>query len=150
MIFLEIRRAPTSYIMSWRSNKELFERARVAFKMHFPHARFDGAEKGWAVPLEERDVLVEFLQYLSERFEFEVTGGVFENFHVDEQAADSLEAAFATLHLLPDAPLEVVRAAYKALARLHHPDYGGSVQRMQSVNAAFDEIMQTMSEAVAA
>ena len=38
------------------------------------------------------------------------------------------------------APREVVEAAYKALARLHHPDKGGDTKTMQAINAAYDRI----------
>lgn len=46
--------------------------------------------------------------------------------------------AFATLHLLPSAPQEVVRAAHRALAVVHHPDRGGEIDRMVEINAAYD------------
>ncbi len=45
---------------------------------------------------------------------------------------------YVTLHLLPSAPPEVVRAAYKALATLHHPDKpGGETEVMQRINDAY-------------
>jgi hypothetical protein len=45
---------------------------------------------------------------------------------------------YVTLHLLPSAPPEVVKAAYKALATLHHPDKpGGDGERMRVINAAY-------------
>jgi hypothetical protein len=45
---------------------------------------------------------------------------------------------YVTLHLLPSAPPEVVKAAYKALATLHHPDKpGGETEVMQRINAAY-------------
>lgn len=47
---------------------------------------------------------------------------------------------YSVLHLLPSAPIEVVEAAYKALAKLHHPDVGGEVETMQSINSAYREI----------
>ncbi len=152
MILIELRRAPSGYILSWRTpDKTFFQHAHAAFKRHFPHARFDGGEHGWSIPFDERDVLVDFLEYLGARFELEVTGGIFDDFHVSEPADDSLEAAFAALHLLPTAPLEVAKAAHKALALIHHPDRaGGDVQRMQRINAAFDLIMESLQEAVAA
>ncbi len=48
--------------------------------------------------------------------------------------------AHATLHLLPSAPPEVVRAAYKALAMKHHPDKGGSTELMQAINQAYERL----------
>jgi len=46
------------------------------------------------------------------------------------------DPSYATLHLLPSAPPELVDAAYRCLARLHHPDTGGSTTTMQRLNAA--------------
>ena len=45
----------------------------------------------------------------------------------------------ATLHLLPDAPDFVIHAAYRALAREHHPDRAGaqSHQAMVELNRAY-------------
>jgi hypothetical protein len=49
--------------------------------------------------------------------------------------------AHATLHLLPSAPPELVRAAFKCLAQLHHPDKpGGDTEAMQRINAAFRKL----------
>lgn len=47
---------------------------------------------------------------------------------------------YQRLGILPDAPLEVAEAAYKALARRAHPDAGGSTVRMQQLNAAIEQI----------
>lgn len=44
---------------------------------------------------------------------------------------------FALLLLLPSAPLELIEASYRVLARIHHPDRGGRVSDMQRVNAAY-------------
>lgn len=50
---------------------------------------------------------------------------------------------YETLYLLPDAPTEVVKAAYRALSKLYHPDKEtGDVQSMQAVNEAYDMIKQ--------
>jgi curved DNA-binding protein CbpA len=40
------------------------------------------------------------------------------------------------LHLLPDAPPELIKAAYKTLAMKFHPDHGGDTRRMQELNEA--------------
>ena len=44
------------------------------------------------------------------------------------------------LCVTPAAPPEVIRAAYKALSRLRHPDAGGSTEEMQRINAAYDRL----------
>ncbi len=47
---------------------------------------------------------------------------------------------YAVLHLRPSAPPELVTAAHRVLARIHHPDVGGSTAAMQAINAAADAI----------
>jgi hypothetical protein len=50
--------------------------------------------------------------------------------------AAALQEACQRLYILPEAPVEVAEAAYKALARLHHPDVGGDTETMQALNEA--------------
>jgi DnaJ-domain-containing protein 1 len=48
---------------------------------------------------------------------------------------------YTALWLLPGAPPEVVKAAYKALATLHHPDKpGGDGERMRAINSAYQQL----------
>jgi hypothetical protein len=54
----------------------------------------------------------------------------------------SLTSPFATLHLLPTAPPEVVKASYKALARIYHPDAKGSHDKMIQINLAFETLSE--------
>ena len=51
---------------------------------------------------------------------------------------------FAVLHVTEDAPQEVVKAAYKALAALYHPDAaGGNAERFRQVREAYQLIAET-------
>jgi hypothetical protein len=54
----------------------------------------------------------------------------------------SIASPFQTLHLLPDAPPELVKAAYKTLAKIHHPDARGDSEKMVAINRAFEIITQ--------
>lgn len=47
---------------------------------------------------------------------------------------------FVTLHLLPSAPPELIDGAYRVLARLHHPDVGGTHEQMLALTAAHDAL----------
>lgn len=47
---------------------------------------------------------------------------------------------YRVLYLRPDAPPEVIRAAYRALANLYHPDKGGDGVRMAELNVAYEQI----------
>lgn len=46
-------------------------------------------------------------------------------------------SAFAALHLLQSAPRSVVDAAYRALAKQHHPDLGGDPETMRRLTEAY-------------
>jgi len=79
------------------------------------------------------------------------------NVQYDEAQADSQyrQAAgesnaddFATLYLLPSVPIELVKAAYRTLAKLHHPDMSNSpnaTEKMKELNRAYEAIMKRQS-----
>lgn len=50
--------------------------------------------------------------------------------------APVLQAACTYLFIVPEAPVEVAEAAFKALAKKHHPDVGGDTAMMQALNDA--------------
>ncbi len=50
------------------------------------------------------------------------------------------EAAFRTLYLLPEAPLEVAKASFRALTLILHEDTGGSKEEMQKLNLAWSVV----------
>lgn len=47
---------------------------------------------------------------------------------------------YAVLQVARDAEPEVIRAAFRALARKHHPDFGGDPRRMADLNEAWNVI----------
>lgn len=51
-----------------------------------------------------------------------------------------IPASYRLLGVLPDAPQEVVAAAYRTLARVRHPDQGGSNEAMSDLNQAYARI----------
>lgn len=54
---------------------------------------------------------------------------------------DAVAAAYKDLFLIPGAPIQLVKAAHKILARQFHPDFGGNHETMIRVNTAFDRIV---------
>lgn len=48
--------------------------------------------------------------------------------------------AHRVLFIAADAPPEVVRAAYRALSKIHHPDAGGDEEKMKEVNEAWSKL----------
>jgi curved DNA-binding protein CbpA len=57
-----------------------------------------------------------------------------------EQGADRVDNAYAILGVTPLADAAEILAAYRSLARRHHPDLAGEAEtaRMSRINAAFD------------
>jgi curved DNA-binding protein CbpA len=47
---------------------------------------------------------------------------------------------YRLLQVIPEAEPEVIRAAYRALARKYHPDTGGSEAQMAMLNAAWETL----------
>ncbi len=50
------------------------------------------------------------------------------------------DAALAVLHLRSSASPPLIEAAYRVLARMHHPDAGGDAEQMRSINAAVETL----------
>lgn len=42
------------------------------------------------------------------------------------------------LFIAVDAPIEIVKAAYRELAKVYHPDVGGSEEAMRELNEAYE------------
>lgn len=53
---------------------------------------------------------------------------------------------FAVMHLTKTAPFELVKAAYKVLMKLYHPDAGGDPDKAQEINAAYSEIKEIFDD----
>jgi hypothetical protein len=57
------------------------------------------------------------------------------------QPRPTVDGHYVTLGVTPDATREEIRSAYRALALKHHPDHGGSVERMREINLAYAAIV---------
>jgi curved DNA-binding protein CbpA len=52
----------------------------------------------------------------------------------------TVDDPYHMLQVIPEAEPEVIRAAYRALARKYHPDLGGSQVQMALLNAAWETL----------
>lgn len=68
---------------------------------------------------------------------------VLQSAYAQLEAPKAKRSPWEILGVMPGAPLEVSRAAYKALAMKAHPDRGGSVEKMQELNEAIKEVEVT-------
>lgn len=53
---------------------------------------------------------------------------------------------YRLLGVAPGDPLDVIRERYRELARAAHPDHGGSQERMQALNAAYERVLDHRRE----
>lgn len=91
---------------------------------------WDGDDKTWYVVRDQFDKLCHLLdQYYDETL------------LLDFPAQEVSASSWAKLWLVEGAPLDVVRAVYKVLARKHHPDVGGDASAMQTINDAYRDIL---------
>lgn len=51
-----------------------------------------------------------------------------------------ITTAYSVLYVTSEAPPEVIRAAYRALVKLHHPDKGGEEERFKKIQAAYESL----------
>ena len=59
---------------------------------------------------------------------------------MDPVDAPEGHGVYGTLFLLPSAPDELVKSAYRLLSMSYHPDRGGTTEQMSKLNSAYDEI----------
>ena len=62
-----------------------------------------------------------------------------------DRGRPSSDDPWTILHLRPTAPPELVTAAHRCLAKLHHPDAGGNTATMQAINHAVESIREASS-----
>jgi DnaJ-class molecular chaperone len=49
---------------------------------------------------------------------------------------------WAVLHLRPNAPQAIVKAAYRELVKMHHPDHGGDPDLFRKIQAAYEKLTE--------
>ena len=96
-----------------------------------PYREWDAAKKAWYIHQEYDTTLIDLVasrggQVIDKRPQV-VTAAVIPG---------PLQEACTLLCVTSDAPLSVAQAAFKALARRHHPDIGGDTEMMQRLNNA--------------
>jgi hypothetical protein len=129
-----------------RMTRETFAPAIDALKRAVPpYSRsFKPETKQWFVAFAAEPQMLAWLGYMTTahaatvEFPAEDKGDEYER--PPKPRAHRPGDAYAALHLLPTAPPSVVRAVYRELAKLNHPDLGGDVRAMQTINAAYREL----------
>lgn len=60
---------------------------------------------------------------------------------ITQPQATGRQAACMVLSVPFDAPAEVIKQAYRQLAKQHHPDLGGNVEQFQRVQQAYEQLL---------
>jgi hypothetical protein len=114
-----------------------------ALKTSIPYQfrSYNPADKSWMVESAYADLAIEILR---EHYPDAETPRRARK-TINTEARPSGRDPFAVLHLRPTAPVELIEASYRVLARLHHPDCGGSHEAMQAVNGAYAALRERVS-----
>jgi hypothetical protein len=103
------------------------------------YRRFDSEQRCWVIDPQGQCELDSWLSQMRRDLTADV---VYKNQRPQsgQLRPPSLTGAYATLHLLPTAPPELVKAAYRCLAMINHPDVGGDTESMQQINVAYAQL----------
>ncbi len=148
LTFFARERADGRYGFWWLADSATWAAAKNDLRASFPHhtgLKYDGQAREWTVPRYSVERLQRWADAWAGRQEWDARprGGQQGYARGSEGTPDaSLSSAYRELHLLPSAPPELVTAAYRTLAQLHHPDHGGDTGAMVALNAAVDVIRE--------
>ncbi len=141
------RQRPDGRIGFWwlaGDDTDLWADAKNDLKRAFNHRaglRYDPEEREWTLPRYSVERLQRWADAWTSQQEWDAprrNGQQRRSERHQDAPAAPLTEAYATLHLLPSAPPELVTAAYRALAQLHHPDRGGDTGAMIVINRAVE------------
>jgi hypothetical protein len=133
---------------------EILDDFKATFRTHSWRS-YNSTTRTWSVPLWCRHRLEEWADYWfdtdAQQWDEDEPAGAYgrsysrsgySQYRRPQTSTSTIEAAFATLHLLPSAPAWVAEADYKAAIKVHHPDAGGDGQTMVRINLAMERIRE--------
>jgi hypothetical protein len=100
----------------------------AVFKLEVPskYRTWDKDEKVWYVDGKYLDTVIALLErYFDE---------------VRIPSSDNGGSPYRTLCLTEKAPMELVKAAHRILAKMHHPDHGGDPEEFLKIQQAYERI----------
>lgn len=116
---------------------------------------YDPVNRTWKVHLKRLPLVINFARRHFTQVNYQVLPDWVQMQVASEKAQEARQTLwepvrgsdpFTTLYLLPTAPWEVVRAVYKALAVIHHPDHGGNTETFQRINCAYLELEKRLNK----
>jgi len=134
----EVEEAGSRLLVRWGGAG--FDEIKADFRRRFPRHRdavYLPEQRAWSIPREHMRRLEAWLALW-----FDEDAVAWERPTRPAPApALALASSYRVLHLQETAPRELVEAARRTLARLHHPDAGGTDEAMAAINAAADLLL---------
>jgi hypothetical protein len=123
------------------SDRDEFFEAIDALKNRIPpHDRkFDSDSRQWLINGTASRCLHGWLEAMEDEYDAEAVWDGEKREHANAPKSEPLKMidAYKTLCVVPGCPPALVKAAYRCLAQIHHPDKGGSSEAMQKINEAY-------------
>ncbi len=126
----------------WFSVRIVYDREMVeALKRLTPRA-YDPTLKTWSFPVELLGAVARLLAEHGYDFDTSGVGAEPKPSPPPPPPPPPNGGPYAVLGLDPRAPLSVVQAAWRALAKELHPDAGGTKEQFQKLEAAYSQILK--------
>ena len=139
MLTIYIFHSDDSITVRFTGDGEPFNKTLASFQLAIPpQARvFDSRHRHWVIDPARWTTIQDWAQQMaSDGARLIVAPAIPNDLILD------LHQAYAELHLLPSAPLPLVKGTYRLLATLHHPDIGGAEESMRRLNLAYAQIIE--------
>lgn len=145
---------PTGYVVRWIAPKLQWNDILIFIKESDGYRKYLPSRKAWHISEDlYQDLLREYAFLVVEEPIWDnINYGFDEPFkRTSPQARPSIpeevQDAYNTLLILPSAPIELVKAAQRILAKQYHPDVGGSHEAMKRINLAADTVANWIASA---
>lgn len=137
MVRLDYTHYPWRWAVSFSYDPTLVE--EIKYHIDSTQRRWDAESRAWWFTANSIDrVLVLVDNYCTKR-EREIDS--LRSHQDGSELSEEDVAAYLCLHVTPSAPDALILAAYRTLAKVYHPDVGGSTQDMQRLNQAYKHLM---------
>ncbi len=152
MTKITIQTMPTGFTVSVRSSGKNgeFQEAIAALKAYIAAVdrTYIPDDKVWFVDAAATEELHNWCEYLCANLNAKInwteqrsTNGADNRRTVTLTIAE----AYNCLYLIPGAPFDVVKASFRTLAKMNHPDVGGDTAMMQRINSAYEMIERQLT-----
>lgn len=105
--------------------------------------RWDPDAKEWYFKDTELNTVVEVVSKYFDQIDTDVK---FDDSEGEASSSSNGKSQWEILCLTSEAPIELVKFAYKMFAKVRHPDHGGSTKAMAELNRAYSDAVSEIEE----